>query len=252
MVEAIQRTAVPDELIQFFNETESVSLNGDPYTGEGLDFKAETVNKEVQAWMPRGVPDGNDWLRVTRNLDKLKQLGKKCKELYGVKRRQTGQRNNNISEQITAYRVLLRSKEYLLSPLDKTKTHHSLSGIELDSDLINFQERATNRRTEYYDTKYENVEATKDTSMVCVTTDERRQMNDIQNQSKSSICDVADNLLENIVDKEYQATLKSELNGYRLRLSRTKRDILIIFHSKLMDVIAEQDIAQDIQENEDE
>ncbi|VDI38840.1 Hypothetical predicted protein, partial [Mytilus galloprovincialis] len=62
------------ELIQFFNETESVSLNGDPYTGDGLDFKAETVNKEVQAWMPLGVPDGNDWLRVTRNLDKLKQL----------------------------------------------------------------------------------------------------------------------------------------------------------------------------------
>lgn len=42
--------------------------------GEGLDFKAEVVNKKVQAWMPRGVPTGEDWLRVTRNLDVIEQV----------------------------------------------------------------------------------------------------------------------------------------------------------------------------------
>lgn len=42
--------------------------------GEGLDFKAEVVNKQVQAWMPRGVPTGEDWLRVTRNLDVFEQV----------------------------------------------------------------------------------------------------------------------------------------------------------------------------------
>lgn len=42
--------------------------------GEGLDFKAEVVNKKVQAWMPRGVPTGEDWLRVTRNLDVFEQV----------------------------------------------------------------------------------------------------------------------------------------------------------------------------------
>lgn len=44
------------------------------FTGEGLDFKAEVVNKDVQSWMPRGVPSGEDWLRVTRNLDHLKEV----------------------------------------------------------------------------------------------------------------------------------------------------------------------------------
>ncbi|KAJ8307408.1 hypothetical protein KUTeg_015492 [Tegillarca granosa] len=41
---------------------------------EVLDFKAEVVNCDVQSWMSRGVPDGNDWLRITRNLDKLKKI----------------------------------------------------------------------------------------------------------------------------------------------------------------------------------
>lgn len=43
-------------------------------TGEGLDFKAEVVNKDVQSWMPRGVPSSEDWLRVTRNLENLKEV----------------------------------------------------------------------------------------------------------------------------------------------------------------------------------
>lgn len=69
ITESIQRQCVPDELKEFYNETESVSLSGNHLNGEGLNFKAEVVNKQVQAWMPRGVPTGEDWLRVTRNLD---------------------------------------------------------------------------------------------------------------------------------------------------------------------------------------
>lgn len=39
-----------------------------------MDFKAEIVNKDVQSWMPRGLPSGEDWLRVTRNLEHLKEV----------------------------------------------------------------------------------------------------------------------------------------------------------------------------------
>lgn len=41
---------------------------------EGLDFKAEVVNKKVPVWMLRGVRTGEDWLRVTRNLDVFEQI----------------------------------------------------------------------------------------------------------------------------------------------------------------------------------
>lgn len=36
---------------------------------EGLNFKAE-----VPVWMLRGVRTGEDWLRVTRNLDVFEQV----------------------------------------------------------------------------------------------------------------------------------------------------------------------------------
>lgn len=39
-----------------------------------MDFKAEVVNKKVQAWMPLGVLSGDDWLRVTRNLNVFEQV----------------------------------------------------------------------------------------------------------------------------------------------------------------------------------
>lgn len=52
----------------------SLNIYNNNFTGEGLDFKAEIVNKDVQSWMPRGVPSGEDWLRVTRNLEHLKEV----------------------------------------------------------------------------------------------------------------------------------------------------------------------------------
>lgn len=54
--------------------TKNIFLHFIFVTGEGLDFKAEVVNKDVQSWMPRGVPSGEDWLRVTRNLKNLKEV----------------------------------------------------------------------------------------------------------------------------------------------------------------------------------
>lgn len=46
---ARQLKAVSNEFsLQFFIETEYHSLNGDPYTGEVVDLKAETVNKQVK------------------------------------------------------------------------------------------------------------------------------------------------------------------------------------------------------------
>lgn len=61
-MESIQRQCLPDELKEFYNETESVSQSGNHLNGESLDFKAEVVNKKVQAWMPLRVPTGEDWL----------------------------------------------------------------------------------------------------------------------------------------------------------------------------------------------
>lgn len=39
-----------------------------------MDFKAEVVNKKVPVWMLRGVRTGENWLRVTRNLDVFEQV----------------------------------------------------------------------------------------------------------------------------------------------------------------------------------
>ncbi|KAJ8309717.1 hypothetical protein KUTeg_011582 [Tegillarca granosa] len=146
MSEAVQRLMVPKELIPFYDETESVCLTGDKMS--------EVVNKEVQSWMPRGVPTGNDWIRVTRNWETLKNLTKKAKEFTCTTAKKSGARKISLQEQIFAWRTLLRRKEYLLNPCDGNKKHISLSSEELDIELLDFNTLAERRRQSYFNRKY--------------------------------------------------------------------------------------------------
>lgn len=60
--------------MQIFVVLNSINIYYNNFIGEGLDFKVEIVNKDVQFWMLRGVLLGEDWLCVIRNLEYFKEV----------------------------------------------------------------------------------------------------------------------------------------------------------------------------------
>lgn len=60
--------------MQIFVVLNSINIQYNNFIGEGLDFKVEIVNKDVQFWMLRGVLLGEDWLCVIRNLEYFKEV----------------------------------------------------------------------------------------------------------------------------------------------------------------------------------
>ncbi|XP_062569670.1 uncharacterized protein LOC134231718 [Saccostrea cucullata] len=248
MTEAIQRQSVPAEVVSSFNQTESVCLSEDKTSGEGLDFKAEVVNKDVQSWMPRGVPTGDDWLRVTRNLENLKEIRKRAYEMMCSSATSTNQRSNqstssrsNLSEQIFAWRVHLRSKDYLADPCDATVDHVSLTSEELDPSLIDITARAENLRKKYFD-KLCLGETSEDMAPepVYVTKKERMEKSLISNKSKSEIYDVIVSLLETVCNPDLKHSLKLEFREM-VPISKVKKCDLLKFREIVNDVCSQQD-----------
>lgn len=101
-----------------------------------MDFKAEVVNKKVQAWMPLGVLSGDDWLRVTRNLNVFEQLQQNLEEMMGSTESSDvpSTRRRDVKEQVFAFRTLIRRKVYLLYPSDASANPISLDGKLLSND----------------------------------------------------------------------------------------------------------------------
>lgn len=247
MQEAIQRHSIPQDLLNFFNETESVCLSGDKTSGEGLDFKAEAVNKDVQSWMPRGVPTGEDWLRVTRNLENLKMLREKAKQLTSsaTSHRQSASRTTTHDEQIFGWRVYLRRKEYLSHPLETNRKHVSLSSQELDSDLINFNVLAEKRRQQYFNSKV-NTNLSEETTLppVFVTKKERQEYDLISNKTKSEIYDIIDGKINKLLDQDLKTSMSTEFRKLG-SISKCKKDDLVRFHDILEDIHHQQDCGID-------
>ncbi len=138
MTDTLQNLRIPDQLKSFIADSLSLNTKGRPYTGQGPDFRCEEENKDIQNILPQ-KPTGNDWNVACGGRDEVLNIRKNMFETCGVQdpKMHSKSPQQNIEEEVKAFRILLREKEYLTDPL-KPFPLKSLNGDELDADLIKF------------------------------------------------------------------------------------------------------------------
>ena len=139
----------PKELQDLLLQAASVNLTGQPFTGEGVDFRLEEINQKIQFWLPN-IPSAHDWKLACSNFDKLSELRALSWESLGTTdpKVQLNKKEQSIVDEESAFRTKLRSKNYLVQPGTR-RAHVSLSGEVLDADLVNFCMSSRIRRAEY-------------------------------------------------------------------------------------------------------
>ncbi|XP_069134290.1 uncharacterized protein [Argopecten irradians] len=142
------RVLAPPEIANYINDHESFTVSGHPSKGEGCDFILEANNRASKMWLPPGSPSQDHWLRVCRNLDRLKKIEIDFNQTLGVKESKDSIYHCNSNVEITEWRKHIRESEYLLAPC-QARNHQSLSGIALDADLADFSAKCKGNRLSY-------------------------------------------------------------------------------------------------------
>ena len=146
----ILRERMPPCVQTLVDESMSLNLSGKPYTGEGPDFRLEEINKRVQQFMPL-IPTDDAWKRVCANYDSLLEIRE---NMFSDKGR-PGSEDTSFKAHYNptgefALRTEFRKKEYLSNPCNQ-KMHVSLSGEELNPDLVSLLQQARTNRAIYID-----------------------------------------------------------------------------------------------------
>ena len=133
MGDTIALSRMPPAVRKLYEQSWSLNTSSRPYTGEGGDFRLEEVNRVIQQWLPK-VPSGKDWQKVCANHDDLVRLREVVNRDMGVPDPADGKGSvQDISEEIKAFRTLLRSSEYLMHP-KRNDNHKSIDCLELHPD----------------------------------------------------------------------------------------------------------------------
>ena len=148
MADTLNLLRMPVTVKKLVEKTMSLNTSGRPYTGEGGDFRLEEVNKVIQQWLPK-VPSGKDWEMICSNHDDLVKFRSIVFEQVGISdpkaSRGTAQ---NITQEVKAFRTLLRDKKYLLKP-EILGDHVSLDNSQLDPQLRDFCKLAREKRATF-------------------------------------------------------------------------------------------------------
>ncbi|CAG2198284.1 unnamed protein product [Mytilus edulis] len=142
LYDTIQDRMMPDNVRELNDLYASITTSGNPSAGEDLDFVLEEKNKQLKAWIPKGMPTDIIWQTVCRNNRALEKIKNHSLSLFGIQSTKYVSRPLGIEDAITAYRTCLRRSNYL----DKEKDHTSISGMALDEGLVNFVHEATKKR----------------------------------------------------------------------------------------------------------
>ena len=99
----------------------------------------EAKNKSVQHWVPP-VPQDKDWIGACHNITKLEKLRDTTFSDLGVidPQNKTACSVPDLIEQIQAFWAVIRDSQYLDNPQDPVSKLVSITGDELDPQLINF------------------------------------------------------------------------------------------------------------------
>lgn len=129
---------MPDELASFVKQTVSFNISGEPLTGEGADFRLEEINKSLQH-LVGGTPTPKKWETACENYNEIQSIRDAIYRQSGVPDPKThsGHKQQDIEQQVVAFRTLLRERKYLLNPGEECD-HVSLKGDKLDTDMVEF------------------------------------------------------------------------------------------------------------------
>ncbi|KAJ8300729.1 hypothetical protein KUTeg_022248 [Tegillarca granosa] len=229
--DAFQNACAPDEIQEFFNLTNS--LNGNPDSGEGLDFKLEVVNKDIQAWIPRGVPKSEDWLRAVKNLAKLKELKHKYENEIGVTK-------SSIPKKSKFWHGAL-NREKRISYLISLKESVNISLLKAILWIQN-SDLATKRRDKFYMKFVCALESGQklpyvDTHPIYVTPEERAEYNKVENKTIEELrCDInasVSSILDSVMQECFNFRIVNEL-------PKSKKAGYISLYNDICDHICEQ------------
>ena len=216
MNDSFMYNCMPKDVKQHINSTMSVNLSGVPHSGEGADFKLETVNKAVQNFLP-SVPTASDWQSACANLAPLQKLRKATFADLKVEepKPQTPHNPPEIKDQVLAFRRLLRSNEYIKNPAQKCQ-HTSLKGNALDDDLVNFCKLAREKRAKFFEVFQAHASDPIHSTLpfkeppVFVTTNERIDYELIDNKTIAEIKTRIQSLIESINDEDLRHFFEEE------------------------------------------
>ncbi len=239
---------MPPEVKEFVEKTLSLNLSGVPFSGEGPDFKLESVNKNVQHFLPP-VPGPKDWQIACSNYDDLHMLKRMSQDDMGMPQQEGhGRTPPNIELQARAFRVKLREKEYLSNPCEKVD-HVSLSGKALDKEAVRFCELAKEKRSQYIDAfcaHYTGVVKTGSvrfkTNIVCITQEEREMLNDINRKTVSEITDVIQQKLTLVCDEDVRGELSEDFqrNVLNKKGKKARKEDYLSFNEILDELLEAQ------------
>lgn len=135
---------MPVEFKQFFDSQCSLSKSGHPSKGQGFDFVLEEENKNVKAWLKRGVPTDKVWLTSCRNHQSLKDMRGKVLKLSGHSV-EVSEKEINLDEAVVQWRLRLRQTQYI-NGHKHGSVLTSISADVLDQGLSNFTEESSRKR----------------------------------------------------------------------------------------------------------
>ena len=205
------RTLAPKEVQKYIEKNETFSRSGDHCHGEDGDYVTETENKHLKSHLAPGVSKYHPWVAASRNHSLLTSNRDVVFQMASMKDPSSMSTSVfKFEEEIQLVRKLIHKSGILNKP--STKKHlKALDGSLLHHNLVNFSFTATEN--------YQNYLKDKEAELlpVFVTYDEKKEYNDVNNWTKSTIVKRIEETLSQYPDinkaKEYLTILKKAKNG---------------------------------------
>ncbi|XP_062590246.1 uncharacterized protein LOC134251841 [Saccostrea cucullata] len=140
------RAGCPPAVNEFIRKNEAYTVTGHESKGEGGDFVLENLNRKSKGFMPPGLPTDEKWLTISRNIDKLDEIRLNMQTIMGLTEKDTEYTYAyDITEEITAFRQIIRESKYL-----QKQSLTTLSNKPLDSAFLHFSEHAQENKDSHY------------------------------------------------------------------------------------------------------
>ena len=243
---------MPSELRRHVLQCWSLNTSGIAETNEGPDFKLEAINKTLQHWLPAN-PDGKDWKQVCCQHDDLAKLRKNVYEQMGIQdpKIRRKQSHQAMSEEICAFRCVLRQKKYLSSPRTP-RGLVALDGVtELDQELKDFCKLSRITRAKYFDEymSYEQHRSVIRTTIpfkappVHVTMEERSEYERAERKTVLELKSEVYVMLDSIADDDVHESFRDAWHAEVLKRPGSKRKDVAAFHEELANFLENINIA---------
>ena len=255
MSDTFQNIRLPEELKEFIADSLSLNTKGRPYTGQGPDFRCEEENKDIQQILPQ-KPSGNDWNIACGGRDEVLTVRKNMFQTCGVQDPKIHSKSpqQNIDEEIKAFRSLLRDKEYLLHPLQPSPLL-SLSGEVLDDGLLKFCSTSRDIRKNYVDayiayesdaSKSKMAQPKFSCKPIFVTKSERAQYEELSQQSPACIKKRTESKIGQVKNSEmkdtFQRVLKEDIWVLNSKKQQSEsKDILLAFYYEVSNYVEDEE-----------